>query len=271
MTHTFLVPLTPSLPPTARLREYVLSLPVSAFVQPRDITRLDFLNNALGVNATAQPMVWCERLGARENGNSLVFDLPEGAGPGVAVMIFHEMVDGAWDDLPDVGDRIGHLVKVVSKDTAWAAPSMTELALLLIRETIEGNDPFATATGTVSLNWAGPVWALSHVYGSLSPAEAAEVERRSAEKHDPEDLAMVTERRRGADELKANLPHADEVMDVLSGAIAEFIEDRVTSNDIEAKPLSQGLLQTPRTAWADEARRIVAAALAPALTGANAR
>lgn len=261
------MPTTVSLPPTARLREYALSLPVSAYVQPHDITRLEFINTALGVEASAQPLVWCERLGAQENGSSLVFDLPEAAGPGVAVAVFHELVDGVWEDMPDSGSRIGHLIKVLSKDTMWAADSMTELALTLIRDTIEGNDPFATSTGTVSLNWAGPVWALAHVYQCLSPAETAEVDRRSAEQHDPEDLAMVAERRRAADELKANLSHADEVMPVLSAAIAEFIEDRVTANDIEAKPLSQGLLQTPRTEWAQEARRIVAAALSPALTG----
>lgn len=254
-----------------RLREYVVSLPVSAYIQPREITRLDFLNNALGVNATAEPLVFCERLGARENGSSILFDLPEPIGPGVAVLVFHENVDGAWAALPDVGSRLGHLVKIVNHDTMWAAASMVELALLLIREVIEGNDPFATAHAPVSLNWASPVWALAHVYGALSPDEVAEVDRRSAERHDPEDLAMATERRRGADELKANLPHADEVMEVLSAAIAEFIEDRVTSNEIEAKPLSQGLLQTPRAAWNDEARRIVASALAPAMTGASAR
>lgn len=267
MTHTFSVATSPSLPPTARLREYALSLPVSAYVQPHDVTRLEFINNALGVVASAQPLVWCERLGAQENGASFVFDLPEAAGPGVAVAIFHELVDGAWDDLPDVGGRIGNIIKVLSKDTMWAAASMTELALNLIRDTIEGNDPFATSTGTVSLNWAGPVWALAHVYQCLSPEQVADVERRSAERFDGEDLAMVDDRRRAADELKANLSHADEVMPVLSAAIAEFIEDRVTANDIEAKPLSQGLLQTPRTDWAQEARRIVAAALSPALTG----
>lgn len=260
-----------SLPPTARLREYILSLPVSAFVQPREITRLDFLNNSLGVDANASPLVWCERLGAQENGHSFVFEFPEEAGPGFAVILFHEVADGAWDDLPEVGTRIGNLVKVSSKDTMWAASTPMELALVLIRDTIEGNDPFATSTGTVSLNWAGPVWALAHVYQTLSPAEVAEVERRSAEQHEPEELVMVHDRRRAADELAANLSHAGEVMEVLSGAIAEFIEDRVTSNDIEAKPLSQGLLQTPRAEWHEQARRIVAAALAPALAGVNAR
>lgn len=271
MTHTSSVPSTSSLPPSARLRNYVLSLPVSAYIQPGDISRADFINKVLDVNASVQPLVFCERLGARENGSSFVFELPPAAGEGVAVALFTEMFDGAWSDMSDTGSRIGNIIKVLHQDTMWAAASLTELALLLIRDTIEGNDPFATANGPVSLNWAGPVWALAHVYQCLSPAEMEEVARRSAEAHDPEDLAMVASRTRGAEELKANLPHAEEVKDVLGAAIAEFIEDRVASNDIESKPLSQVLLQTPRSEWTVAARRIVATALAPALTGAAER
>lgn len=261
------------LSPTARLREYALALPVTAYIHPRETSSLNVMRAVFGSDVTEESLVYCERLGARRNGSTFTFTFPEGAGPGAAVMLHNDMVQPAWEGLHEVGQRIGAVYSVLTSENFWAAPSFVELAVALTDEVIEGNDPFTTGTGTgtgtVSLNWADPVWALAHVLHSLSPDEADEVERVSAQRHSGEDLNMVAERTRAADVLKANLLHVDEVLPLISGAIAQYIEERVTSDKIQDKPLSQGLLQTPRTEWGNEVHRIVARALAPTM-GAHA-
>ena len=248
------------------MRQHALSLPVAAYAQPRGTAALDFMRAAFGVEVSEEPLVFCERLGARFNGSSFAMTLPLDEGDMVAVFVHNHMTHPAWDTLDEVGQRIGVLYNIFTSEDMWAAPTFSELAILLTDEVIEGNDPFATGTGTVSLNWADPVWALAHVQRMLSNEEAQDVDARLATRHSAEDLAMVADRTRAANVLKAKLPHAKDVLPFLSAAIAPYIEVRVNSNDIEDKPLSQSLLQTPRDDWENEVHRIVGTAFTSALT-----
>ena len=115
------------------------------------------------------------------------------------------------------------------------------------------------------MNWADPVWALAHVRQLLSDEEQQDVDARLVDRHSDADLTMVADRTRAANVLKANLAHAKDVLPFLSDAIATYIEERVNSNDIEDKPLSQSLLQTPRDDWENEVHRIVGTAFTSAL------
>lgn len=240
-----------------------MSLPVSAYLQPSDISQLDFMRALFGAQITEEPLVYCERLGARHNGSTFAIVFPADAGEGVAVISHNMMAVPTWSDLDEVGVRIGALWKVMASENYWAAASFPDLVVALTGEVIDGNDPFATSTGPVSLNWADPVWALAHARQMLTPEETEQVEATLARRHEAEDLAMVADRTRAAQVLKANLTHVDDVLPFLRSAIATFIEDRVTSTGVEDKPLSQGLLQIPRDEWEDEVHRIVASALTP--------
>jgi hypothetical protein len=257
---------SPPLTLSARVRQHALSLPVSAYVQPRDIASLDYMQATFGVEVSEEPLVFCERLGARSNGSSFAMTLPLPEGDTATVFSYNFMTHPAWDTLDEVGQRIGVLYNIFTSEDLWAAPTFSDLAILLTDEVIEGNDPFATGTGTVSLNWADPVWALAHVRQLLSDEEQQDVDARLVDRHSDADLTMVADRTRAANVLKANLAHAADVLPFLSDAIATYIEERVNSNDIEDKPLSQSLLQTPRDDWENEVHRIVGTAFTSALT-----
>lgn len=247
------------------MRQHALSLPLSAYAQARGASRVEYLQGAFGVEVSEEPLVFCERLNARYNGSSFAMSLPLEDGEVVAVFVYNEMIHPSWDTLNEVGHRLGVIYNIFTSEDLWAAPTWADLVTTLTDEVIDGNDPFATSTGTVSLNWADPVWALAHARSMMTEEENRALDVVLAERYAAADLTMVADRTRAAKVLQANLSHASDVLPIISEAIASYIEERVESNGIEDKPLSQSLLQTPREEWADEVHRIVSAALSPAL------
>lgn len=240
------------------LRAYLLALPFNAYQQPSEVQVGDYLAQLTGTHVMTRPWVFCEDLGAWENGATMVFPLPATVGSGWGVVCdsnpFDSETSGVWTGVLSVGSRADRVLDNWM-GTRRCAPTLPLLALHLSDDLLQHEAEFLTLGD--SLNYIPCVWMLAHVMSLLPADEAGSTRALVGLRHGAAAVARLWTLVEYAATLIENLAHVNEVKDVLRQAVLRVSGQTVNAAQVEAMRLSEPLLQTPYCDWVAVATGLV--------------
>lgn len=212
------------------------------------------LRALFGADTTVRPHVYCEDLGAWQNGNTALVVLPAEVGGGVAGLFFDEHRNQRrWHEM-GLGRRIETTLRLVQK--ARVHESVPALALALadrVADTLAGMPEEDVAA--VSLNGWAEVWLLRHCVGVLESDDQAALLTVLALRPAWDVVQAVYER---AGRLVDNLPFDDDIEQVVCEAVVRHNGLSLNGRQIERLCVGEEMLGSPREEWQQVADRLVA-------------
>lgn len=207
-----------------------------------------------GPETSVQPHVYCEDLGAWQNGNTALVVLPAEVGGGVAGLFFDEYREARrWHEM-GLGRRIEAVLSLTRE--ARVHESIPALALALadrVADTLA--DVPEEDVVAVTLNGWGEVWLLRHCLEVLEDDDKAALLTVLALRPGWDCVRAVVER---AGRLVANLPFDDDIEDVVREAVVRHNGVSLNGRQIERLGVGEEMLGAPREDWAQVADRLVA-------------
>lgn len=241
--------------------EQVRQWPVAAFDVPPNGAQVDEVDGGSGADlpalfgsgTTVRAHVYCEDLGAWQNGNTALVTLPPELGGGVAGLFFDEYRNQRrWHEM-GLGRRVEAVLRLARN--AYAHESVPALALALadrVADTLAGSPEEDVAA--VSLNGWAEVWLLRHCVDVLNAEDQAALLTVLALRPGWDCVRAVYER---AGRLLANLPYDDDVEQVVREAVVRHNGVTLNGRQIERLSVGEAMLGSPREEWAAVADRLV--------------
>lgn len=207
-----------------------------------------------GPETTVRPHVYCEDLGAWQNGNTALVALPEEIGGGVAGLFFDEYKsERRWHEM-GLGRRIEMTLRLARK--ARVHDSIPALALTLAARVAKVlADAPAEDVAAVSLNGWAEVWLLRHCVDVLDAEDRAALLTVLALRPGWDNVRAVFER---AGRLVANLPFDDDIEQVVREAVIRHNGVTLNGRQIERLSVGEVMLGAPREEWPQVADALVA-------------